>query len=61
MQSYPEALLPQDQDVPDAAAPDIALLVGPDFSLRCVHPGKATGGLLALLVGAGLAPFLHKQ
>jgi hypothetical protein len=38
----PEGLLPQQGDATgaQAAAAAISLLVGPDFSLRCVHPGK---------------------
>lgn len=36
----PGAMLPQEEGVPRAAPADISLLVGPDFSLRCLHPGK---------------------
>ncbi|KAL4433623.1 hypothetical protein ABPG75_000064 [Micractinium tetrahymenae] len=40
MQAFPGMLLPQQAvNVGATAPPDISLLVGPDFSLRCVHPG----------------------
>ncbi len=42
-QAFPGTLLPQHG--PDYEAPvprDISLLVSPDFSLRCVHPGVAS-------------------
>ena len=49
----PEGLLPQQGDATGApaAAADISLLVGPDFSLRCVHPGKPH------MLGAGSKAF----
>lgn len=41
-QAFPGTLLRQQPVVIQAAAPqDISLRVGPDFSLQCVHPGKA--------------------
>lgn len=35
-------MLPQQVDS-DTAAADVSLLVGPDFSLRCLHQGKRWG------------------
>ncbi len=52
VQTGPDVLLPRQPSAATVrASADIHLLVGPDFSLRCVHPGKsmaAVGVLLSL-------------